>query len=93
MTRDTKAETRAINQILWRDWDPIGCGVPEDEYESYAWPVYKLLIDGAARADIETYLRWVADDYIAVSVPEEKLRRVVDELLALNITATRGEHA
>ena len=44
MSRDAKAETRAINTILWQDWDPIGCGVPEDEYESYVWPVYKLLI-------------------------------------------------
>ncbi|MGD9980017.1 MAG: hypothetical protein AB7H66_11620 [Hyphomonadaceae bacterium] len=58
MRRDTKAETRAINAILWKDWDPIGCGVPEDEYESYVWPVYKLLIDGAPREDVVAYLRW-----------------------------------
>jgi hypothetical protein len=90
MTRDTKAETRAINQILWRDWDPIGCGVPEDEYESYVWPVYKLLIDGKPRAEIEAYLRRVADEYITLSVPEERLRLVIDKLLALNIVTTRG---
>lgn len=90
MTRDTKAETRAINQILWRDWDPIGCGVPGDEYESYVWPVYKLLIDGKPRSEIESYLRMIADEYITLSVPEDKLRRVVDNLLALGIATTRG---
>lgn len=88
MSRDTKAETRAINQILWRDWDPIGCGVPEDEYQSYVWPVYKLLIEGKPREEIEAYLRWAADENITVSVPEEKLRRVVDKLLALGVVRT-----
>ncbi|MCR6645082.1 MAG: hypothetical protein NVV62_11565 [Terricaulis sp.] len=77
MSRDAKAETRAINQILWRDWDPIGCGVPEDEYESYVWPIYELLIGRKPRAEIEAYLRWAADEAITVSVADEK-------------TATRG---
>jgi hypothetical protein len=86
--RDTKAETRAINTILWRDWDPIGCGVPEDEYESYVWPVYKLLIDGKPRSDVAAYLRWAADENITVSVSEEKLRAVVDKLMALGIAPT-----
>lgn len=85
MSRDTKAETRAINTILWRDWDPIGCGVPEDEYESYVWPVYKLLIDGAPRQAIEDYLRETADQVITVSVPENRLQAVVDKLLALGV--------
>lgn len=85
MSRDTKAEARAINTILWQDWDPIGCGVPEDEYESYVWPVYKLLIDGEPREALADYLRMVADEYITVSVPEDRLQRVVDKLIALGV--------
>ena len=85
MSRDTKAETRAINTILWRDWDPIGCGVPEDEYESYVWPVYKLLIDGESREKVADYLRWVADAYITVSVSEDRLQVVVDKLMGLRL--------
>lgn len=88
MNRDTKAEARAINAILWKDWDPIGCGVPEDEYKSYVWPVYKLLIDGAPRETIAGYLRETADEVITVSVPENRLQRVVDKLLALGVKAT-----
>lgn len=91
MSRDTKAETRAINTILWRDWDPIGCGVPEDEYESYVWPVYKLLIDGAPREAIADYLRETADQVITVSVPENRLQAVVDKLLALGVQPGRAE--
>jgi len=85
MSRDTKAESRAINTILWRDWDPIGCGVPEDEYESYVWPVYQLLLDGAPREDVADYLRWVADEHITCPVPENRLQAVVDKLLALGV--------
>jgi hypothetical protein len=90
MSRDTKAEARAINQILWREWDPIGCGVPEDEYEGYVWPVYKLLMDGAPRANVATYLRWVADEHIGVPVPEERLNRVIDTLMALKLATSEG---
>jgi hypothetical protein len=85
MSRDTKAETRAINTILWRDWDPIGCGVPEDEYESYVWPVYKLLIDGAPREAVAEYLRVTAAEVITVSVPEDRLEAVVAKLMALGV--------
>lgn len=93
MSRDTKAETRAINTILWKDWDPIGCGVPEDEYESYAWPLYKLLIDAAPRAEVEGYLRRTADETITCGVPEERLRLVVDKLLTLNIGVSGEKRA
>ena len=85
MNRNTKAETRAINAILWKEWDPIGCGVPEDEYESYVWPVYKLLIGGAPRDDVAAYLRWTADENITLSVPENRLQAVVDKLIALGV--------
>lgn len=91
MSRDTKAETRAINTILWQDWDPIGCGVPEDEYESYVWPVYKLLIDGAPREAVADYLRETADQVITVSVPENRLQLVVDKLMALGIEPGSAE--
>ena len=92
MTRDTKAQAHAINTILWKDWDPIGCGVPEDEYESYVWPVYKLLIDGEAREKVADYLRWAADENITVSVSEEKLQRVIDKLLSLRLAKTEGKY-
>ncbi len=93
MNRDTKAEVRAINTILWRDWDPIGCGVPEDEYEGYVWPVYKLLIDGAPEEDVAAYLRCVADEKITVSVSEEKLAPVVAKLMALRLAKTEEKYA
>lgn len=91
--RDTKAEARAINTILWRDWDPIGCGVPEDEYESCVGPVYRLLIDGAPRERVAAYLRETAAEAIGLGVPEERLNRVVDKLMALGMAPNRESEA
>lgn len=79
-----KARAAAIRAILHRDWDPIGCAVPEDEYDSYVWPVLKLLRNGALRAEVEAYLRRTADETIGCSVPEERLVTAVDKLMALS---------
>ena len=88
MKRDTKAQARAINAILWRDWDPIGAAAPEDEYESCVWPVYKLLIEAKPREDVAAYLRRAAGDLI---VPEERLNKVVDKLISLGLAKTEGK--
>lgn len=49
-SRDWKADVDAIRRILISEWDPIGCGVPEDEYDSYIPVIYRLM---QARAGVE----------------------------------------
>lgn len=39
-------QLQLITKVLRHDWDPIGCGEPEDEYASYA-PRVVLLINEA----------------------------------------------
>jgi hypothetical protein len=85
VTRDTKAETAAIRAILHGEWDPIGCGVPTDEYDSYLWPVYAMLMRKAGRGEVEAYLRWAADEAMMSPVPEERLQLVVDKLMVLSL--------
>jgi hypothetical protein len=86
MERETaKASAAAVRTILHQDWDPIGCGVPEDEYDSYLWPVLKLLQEDAPRAAIEDYLRTAARESMSCTVPEKRLTVVVDKLLALRL--------
>ncbi len=85
MTRETKAAARAINTILWRDWDPIGCGVPEDEYETYVWPLYRLLIEGKPRAEIEAYLEETARDTIGIAASPQRIRDAAEKLMGLNL--------
>jgi len=82
-----KAEAAAVRAILHGVWDPIGARVPEDEYDSYLWPVLALLRRKAPREALASYLRWAADERMAVSVPEERLERVLDMLLAVDLAA------
>lgn len=83
----TKSQAAAIRKILHQDWDPIGCGAPEDEYDSYLWPVLRLLQDGASREDIADYLRTAARESMSCTVPEQRLSLVVDKLMALRPAA------
>lgn len=74
-----------VQEILHADWDPIGCGVPLDEYDSYVWPVLKLLMARASRSEIAAYLRVTANETIGCSVPEDRLARVAEQLLQLQL--------
>jgi hypothetical protein len=50
--RWTKATLEQVNLILWAAWDPIGMGVPLDEYEAYVPKVAGLLENGATADEI-----------------------------------------
>ena len=80
---DARDLFRQVQAILHTDWDPIGCGVPLDEYDSYAWPVVRMLGEGAGREAIARHLRWAADEAMQSPVPAERLVAVVDKLLKL----------
>lgn len=77
---------RSVRKILWEDWDPIGCGVPTDEYDDYAPHVVRLLIERKPREMVADYLRVTAADIIGCPVSDEKLREVVTKLMALRDT-------
>ena len=64
----------------------LGCGAPLDEYDSYCWPVLALLRRKAPRAELETYLRWAADEQMRSPVPAERLAAVLGKLMRLDTT-------
>ncbi len=80
-----KAAFDQVRAILHGEWDPIGAGVPLDEYDSYAWPVLALLQRKAKRAEVETYLRWAADEAMSSPVPPQRLASALDRLMALAV--------
>ena len=82
---DLKAEFSAVRGILWKEWDPIGCGVPQDEYDDYVWPVIRLLRAGASRDALIGYLSETARGAIGCAVPERRNADVADRLLALGL--------
>jgi hypothetical protein len=46
-----------LRLILWAASDPIGGGVPLDEYDTYAPQVWELLRSGASEDDVAAHLR------------------------------------
>ena len=71
-----------IDEILWKDWDPIGVssmGAPRDEYNTYVPQVFKLAIEDAAPLKIAEYLHRVVTERMGLYVPRSliicRLRR------------------
>lgn len=80
--KQAKAAFEKVRAILHGEWDPIGCGVPADEYDRY---VLALLKRKADRAEVEAYLRWAADEQMTCPVPADRLASVLDHLLAFDV--------
>ena len=53
-------------RILHEVWDPISCGVPEDEYDDYAPVVVKLVRLGVQAEALSMVLYDIATNYICV---------------------------
>lgn len=77
------ADFRSVRKILWEDWDPIGCGVPQDEYDDYVPAVLRILLEHKGRTALVDYLRVTAAETTGCPVSDEKLGHVADALLAL----------
>ena len=59
----------SIRQILYREWDPIGVSgsAPEDEYDSYIAPVYRILAGSRSEQELVEFLFRTARDTIGVA--------------------------
>jgi hypothetical protein len=80
----------SIRQVLRRDWNPIGVSdLPEDEYDSYIAPVYRILAGSRSEQEIMEYLFRTARDTIGVACETaehfEQLRPVAQKLLELDV--------
>ena len=77
---------RAVREILFREWDPIGiyAGAPDDEYDSYVPKVCALLMDGADAVKIASRLQdWTTNAMGLTSVDADHSRRVARRLRSL----------
>ena len=79
----------SIRQILYREWDPIGVSgsAPEDEYDSYIGPVYRILSGSRSEQELIDFLFRTERDTIGVSCESpEQLRPVARGLLDLDVS-------
>jgi hypothetical protein len=75
---------RAIDEILWRDWDPSGISGhsgARDEYQSYLPQVYRLALVGD-RARIAEYLFEVATNRMGLTTQRNQHLAIADLILA-----------
>jgi hypothetical protein len=70
-TRDRRAEEiqDSIRQILYHEWDPIGVAgaAPEDEYDAYIAPVYRILAGSRSEQELCEFLFRTARDTIGMA--------------------------
>ena len=72
--QDVKTFIHQVDKLLWEEWDPIGCGVPEDEYTTYAHAVASKAINGESKQQIMDYLDWAESEYMGMSRHPEAMR-------------------
>jgi hypothetical protein len=84
MTLDQKDIYKSIDDILWRDWDPLGVNDVEevnDEYKGYTPQIFSLKIQGADREIIANKLFEIATDKIGVVGNIDHCRQVADKII------------
>jgi hypothetical protein len=81
----------SIRQILYHDWDPIGVAgaAPEDEYDAYIAPVYRILAGSRSEQELCEFLFRTAHGNIGVAKDTVKSfelgRPIARKLLELDV--------
>src|SRR5262249_21222601 len=81
--RDWKEDVDAIRSLLMAEWDPIGCGVPDDEYDSYIPVIYRLCQARVSIEDLAAHLEEIETQRMCLQPRPEVSRRVARMLLDL----------
>jgi hypothetical protein len=81
--RDWKADVDAIRSILMSEWDPIGCGVPDDEYDSYIPEIYNLMQARVCVWELASRLQEIETQRMGLLAQPEVDQRVAKILLDL----------
>jgi len=87
---DQLALYRGIDEILWRDWDPIGVSQledsPRDEYYGYLPQVFQLALRAAPATEIAEYLRQVTVERIGLAASLQTELPVAERIRALKLS-------
>jgi hypothetical protein len=75
-----------LDEILWKDWDPIGVhGIEEarDEYHSYLPEVFQMVLKGVHSSRIAAYLHYVVKERMGLHSSVEDHMAVAEKIHAL----------
>lgn len=82
LSAEDKAKLGEVQLLLWAGWDPIGCGVPRDEYDTYAGIIFGKLKHGAKQGEIISYLLDIEANHMGLT-PRPWVSEVVAEKAAI----------
>ena len=84
LSPDQMALYKAIDEILWRDWDPIGVNdTPEarDEYQSYLSHIFRLAVEGQDAERISSSLIATIEGPIGLGANKEHCLSVANKII------------
>lgn len=85
-------ELKAIQALLWEEWDPIGVNdisTASDEYDRYAGEVYSMLSRGADADEIARHLSWSVRTRMGIGASDEDSLKIARRALAIYLGHTR----
>jgi len=77
---------RAIDEILWNEWDPIGVNDfidARDEYYGYIPHIYSLRVKGANKETLATHLFKIETERMGLLGNLERCKQIADRILNL----------
>ena len=78
-----------VRKILFQDWNPLGGPVPEDEYDGYITPIYRILFESRPEQKLVEFLLHTEQDILGTSELTkervEELHRIAQHLLELDV--------
>jgi hypothetical protein len=80
-----KTMIKQVDAILWTFWNPISCGVPEDEYTSYAPVVARMVLEDRPVEELAGHLSRIREEAMGLGPNEYADHAVAVRLKALII--------
>lgn len=70
-----------VRKVLMNEWDPIGAGVPDDEYDSYVNQILSMPKEEVTSDSLTSYLMMVQNELMGLPPNEAKDRGVAIKLV------------
>lgn len=79
---------KAIDEILWNNWDPIGLKPlgdwPDDEYKMYLPIIFSLKNEGASTKTVASKLYEIETQRMGLAGWHERCKKVAEKIFNLN---------
>ncbi len=81
----------AIRKLLLEEWQPLGPGVPDDEYDQYSMGIWSRLEKGASVDEVKKYLHWAATENMGMTGGDPDLVHALERSLAERAFALKSK--